>query len=138
MRILLSVLFICIGTSLYSAPNEPGNYQFVGRHLVASYHGCDKEALTNTTRLVEVMQEACKASGATILDSCQYPFDGNAITVVILLSESHASIHTYPEHGACFVDMFTCGTKCSQEKFDEVLRAYLNPTKPNCTYLNRK
>jgi S-adenosylmethionine/arginine decarboxylase-like enzyme len=49
------------------------------------------------------------------------------LTMVFLLSESHASIHTYPEHGACFVDLFTCGNKCSGEKFDQALREYLKP-----------
>jgi S-adenosylmethionine decarboxylase proenzyme len=138
MRSLFLFLFLCIGASLLSAPNEPGTYQFVGRHLVASYHGCDRAALSNTKRLAEVLEQACRASGATILDSCQYRFDGNGLTMVILLSESHASIHTYPEHGACFVDIFTCGHTCSQEKFNTVLQEYLKPTRPNCTYFERK
>jgi S-adenosylmethionine/arginine decarboxylase-like enzyme len=49
------------------------------------------------------------------------------MTAVLLLAESHASIHTYPEHQACFVDLFTCGRACSAERFDAVLRQYLRP-----------
>ena len=47
--------------------------------------------------------------------------------MIILLSESHASIHTYPEHGGCFVDFFTCGTTCKPENFDKYMQNYLKP-----------
>ena len=49
--------------------------------------------------------------------------------MTILLSESHASIHTYPEHGKCFIDLFTCGDKCNHEEFNETVKAYLKPKK---------
>jgi S-adenosylmethionine decarboxylase len=49
--------------------------------------------------------------------------------MTILLSESHASIHTYPEHGKCFVDLFTCGDKCDHNVFNEVMQEYLKPRK---------
>jgi S-adenosylmethionine decarboxylase len=38
-------------------------------------------------------------------------FEPQGVTVLALLSESHASIHTYPEVGSVFVDVFTCGTR---------------------------
>ena len=50
------------------------------------------------------------------------------MTLVALLSESHASIHTYPEHNSCFVDLFTCGLSFHAERFDAVMRAYLSPS----------
>jgi S-adenosylmethionine decarboxylase proenzyme len=102
-------------------------YDFRGVHYIATYSGCDCEALTNLDGLREAMAEAVRASGATILDSADYVFSPDAMTMVLLLSESHASIHTYPEHGACFIDLFTCGYNCSAEKFDASLRAYLQP-----------
>ena len=47
--------------------------------------------------------------------------------MVLILSESHASIHTYPEDRSCFVDFFTCGTDCLPENFDKTMREYLLP-----------
>jgi S-adenosylmethionine decarboxylase proenzyme len=103
------------------------DHEFYGRHLIASYLGCDEAAIMDVQELCDVMMDACKESGAQVLGHTFHVFPGNGLTMVILLSESHASIHTYPEHGACFVDIFTCGEQCQNEKFDEVLRAYLKP-----------
>lgn len=112
-------------------------YEFVGRHFMASYKGCDSAALRDLAKLKEALVDAANQSGATILDSVDYTFSPDGLTMVILLSESHASIHTYPEHNACFVDLFTCGTTCSHEMFDKVLKNYLAPTEVNAQVVAR-
>ncbi len=112
-------------------------FEFKGNHFLASYNGCDFQALTDLEKLPEALLEASRKSGATVLDSTKYIFPPHGITMVVLLSESHASIHTYPEHGSCFVDLFTCGNKCSAEKFDLALREYLQPKEVNVMSLVR-
>jgi S-adenosylmethionine decarboxylase len=112
-------------------------YEFVGFHLVSSYLNCDPSRLTDLDGLREAMKNAVFASGATILKQMDHVFPPNGFTMVMLLSESHASIHTYPEHDACFVDFFTCGRQCSSENFDRVLREYLRPQTANCNLLFR-
>ncbi len=102
-------------------------YHFKGVHFLASYCECDQGALTNLEALQQAMLDSVEQCGATILSESHYVFPPHGLTMVILLSESHASIHTYPEHGACFVDLFTCGEKCSAQKFDAALREYLKP-----------
>jgi S-adenosylmethionine decarboxylase len=102
-------------------------HAFTGRHLLASYSGCDRAALRDRKGLAAAMGAAVRASGATLLKSAEHAFPGDGMTMVLLLSESHASIHTYPEFDACFVDLFTCGLTCNAEKFDAALRAYLRP-----------
>ncbi len=122
---IMQKLIICIlsfAAALYSE-----EYEFAGKHFFASYLDCDREALADVEQLKQAMDKAVLASGATILDSCDYVFAPNGLTLVYLLSESHASIHTYPEYGACFVDLFTCGQHCSYEPFDAALRDYLQP-----------
>ncbi len=94
---------------------------------MASYLDCDPEALEDSKALLEAMGRAVKASRATLLDQTVYFFEPKGVTAVYLLSESHASIHTYPEKNACFVDLFTCGDKCSAADFDRELRNYLKP-----------
>lgn len=106
-------------------------HKFVGKHFLASYLECDFNAMTNLEGLVQAMDEAVQASGASILNKTSHIFPPDGLTIVYLLSESHASLHTYPEYGACFVDLFTCGDQCSSTIFDRVLRNYLQPGKVN-------
>ena len=120
-----SALFIFCSLVQASTPS----YSFYGRHFIASYKECDPQALQNVSFLKAIFEKAVQSSGATILKHDWMEFSGNGLTGVFLLSESHASIHTYPEHNACFVDLFTCGYACSYEPFDRILSSYLKPKK---------
>ena len=122
-KLFLFVVFIATG--LLSAQDKA--YEFNGKHFIASYSGCDHEALVNLEYLREAMVNAVEASGASLLGQCDYVFPTDGLTMVLLLSESHASIHTYPEYNTCFIDLFTCDEKCSSEAFDAVLQEYLKP-----------
>lgn len=123
--------FALCSATVYSTEVESEAYDFAGKHFLASYMNCDEAALKNVSELVVAMDKAVEASGATILGSRAYHFEPDAVTIVYLLSESHASIHTYPEHGACFVDLFTCGENCCSAEFDKTLREYLKPKEVN-------
>lgn len=116
-------------TLLLSSFLPAEEYKFAGKHFLASYMDCDSEALENVEQLMEVMDLAVSQCGATVLAKTPYIFPPTGLTAVYTLSESHASIHTYPEHKSCFVDLFTCGDHCSSEKFHEVLSSYLKPKK---------
>lgn len=102
-------------------------HDFRGKHLVANYLDCDSAAISDEQALMKVMLAAVEKCGAQILNHNSFVFPGNGLTMTILLSESHASIHTYPEHGKCFVDLFTCGDKCNNEVFNDALKSYLKP-----------
>ena len=102
-------------------------YEFWGRHLIATYGECDEAALRDHASLLRVLETTARASGATVLQTVSKSFSSSGLTAVLLLSESHASIHTYPEHRSCFVDLFTCGSHCHPERFGKLLTDYLRP-----------
>ncbi len=137
MSPLKNLFFVCLFLTLVSHVAAEESYEFRGKHFIASYCDCNHEALIDLEKLEAAMIEASMASGATVLQSAKHIFPPHGMTMVILLSESHASIHTYPEFNACFVDLFTCGEHCKSEKFDEVLRAYLQPDEVNSHFLTR-
>lgn len=139
---IIRVLFCCTAVIWFNIVakadmTDGGVYSFQGVHYVASYKGCDRAALSNIETLSSTLLDAAKASGATVLEYSSHIFAPDGFTMVILLSESHASIHTYPEHGACFVDLFTCGTHCSYTAFERTLREYLKPESVDQNILSR-
>lgn len=98
------------------------DYEFYGKHLIASYKDCDHKIINDPIAIHRIMTEAIGTTGATILDVSDYTFQTRdqpviGYTAVFLLSESHASIHTYPEYSCAFVDLFTCGTTCTWDDF---------------------
>lgn len=82
----------------------------LGRHCILNLEGCSFQDLNDHDYIVEIIQESAKASGATILKTVSHKFYPQGITALCLLSESHISIHTYPELGKCFADVYTCGS----------------------------
>ncbi len=119
------------------AATQTEEFAFSGRHLIASYTGCSLAALRDVEGLTTAMHAAVAASGATLLQSVRHIFPPDGMTAVMLLSESHASIHTYPEHRSCFVDIFTCGSNCQVEAFDSVLRGFLRPLRATRRIIER-
>lgn len=119
-KICFFLLFFCSG--LHSS-----EYQFEGVHYIASFVDCDLNALCDFKSLERAVEDGIYASGASLLSMSKYEISKVAITMAFLLSESHASIHTYPECSSCYIDFFTCGTSCEYLPFHEVLVSYLNP-----------
>lgn len=117
--------------------DEERQYEFSGRHLLGSYSACDPVAIRDQAGLTAAFRAAVRASGATLLHAVEHTFPPHGMTAVAALSESHASIHTYPEHNSCFVDIFTCGDTCSVEAFDEALRKFLRPKVHSCRVIRR-
>ena len=81
----------------------------LGRHALVDAWGAEVELLDDPERLKGVLVEAVKATGATILFADSHKFEPQGVTAWVILAESHATIHTYPEHAAWMADIFTCG-----------------------------
>lgn len=96
--------------------------QFTGRHVLAEFAGVDPLVLDNPGFLREALESALRGAGATVCDVVSKRFEPQGVTVLALLSESHASIHTYPEVGSMFVDVFTCGDTADPELAARLLR----------------
>lgn len=82
----------------------------LGRHLLADLRGIAAELLTQPELIERILLQAAQAAGATPIFSKFHQFgEGQGVTGVLLLRESHISIHTWPEHGFAAVDVFMCG-----------------------------
>ena len=81
-----------------------------GTHVLADLGGIAAEKLCSCASLDALLRAAAEAVNARVLHSHFHGFgDGQGVTGVVLLAESHISIHTWPECGFAAADIFMCG-----------------------------
>jgi S-adenosylmethionine decarboxylase len=102
-------------------------YQTYGRHILADVWGVEFDRINNLEFLKEHMSKAAEKCGAKILGIEYEAFQPCGVTVLILLSESHLSIHTYPEKGFAAIDGYTCGERVDPEVAVRYLLSVLEP-----------
>ena len=92
---------------LRKLPLEP-----VGQHVIADLTRISAEALGNGALIMRVLKEALSQQGFHCLKSIEHYFvkGGGGWTALIILAESHAAVHTYPERGYLALDIFACGS----------------------------
>ena len=98
----------------------------LGRHLIVDYFKCPSELLNNIEKIEQFMKEAVVHAGATIVSSSFNRFNPFGISGVVIIAESHLSIHTWPEYEYAAVDLFTCGQTINPWKAHEYLKEKLN------------
>ncbi len=81
----------------------------VGTHCILELYGCPLELLDDPSYIQRTLSDAVDRSGATLLSMQHHRFEPQGVTCLGLLSESHISIHTWPEKGYAAIDVFTCG-----------------------------
>ena len=93
----------------------------LGKHVVAEFLGCNTALLEEVSFLKKHAARACELAGATVLSIHGHKFQPQGATAIVLLAESHLSIHTWPEYGYAAVDVYTCGPALAPEKAVEYL-----------------
>lgn len=80
----------------------------LGRHLLIELHGCEPGILDDLDRIRQMMLEAASKMCVTVLNVATHRFVPQGVTAIIMIAESHLSIHTWPEFRYAAVDVFTC------------------------------
>ncbi len=81
----------------------------LGHHMLVEFYNCNSEALDDVAGIEGHMNEAARVCGATIVQSSFHRFEPYGVSGVVVISESHLAIHTWPEYGYASVDLYTCG-----------------------------
>ncbi|PFA68437.1 adenosylmethionine decarboxylase [Bacillus sp. AFS015802] len=112
-------------------------YSTSGTHIIADLWGVEFEKLNDPSYLENQLKIAAKKSGATMLSCDSQAFEPFGATVFVVLSESHLSIHTYPEKGFAAVDGYTCGETIDPMDAVLYLISVLQPQKQELIKLTR-
>lgn len=111
--------------------------QVLGHHVVLDMQNCDAELLNNAQKLRRILYDISRKSNMTPLKDVFHTFSPHGVTAVILLAESHVSIHTWPEFGYAAVDFFTCNLETDLELVVNQFISAFEPTDYDCNIYNR-
>ena len=104
---------------------ERDGLKFAGRHILLDFWGATN--LGDATIIERAMRQGAIASGATTLHCHLKKFgEEGGVSGVLVLAESHISIHTWPERDYAAIDIFMCGA-CDPYKAVEALKEALKP-----------
>ncbi len=88
----------------------------VGRHIIAELYGVSSDLIAREENVKRIIEEVVKEAGLNKVGSIYKQFNPHGVTGVILISESHVSVHTWPEYELVNLDIFTCGDVSKAEK----------------------
>ncbi|MBI9092152.1 MAG: adenosylmethionine decarboxylase [Desulfobacterium sp.] len=100
-----------------NSDDEPKQDLFaLGRQLTIEYYDCEPKALLDPDRVEAIFLKAAHASNATVINSSFHKFDPQGVSGVVIIAESHFTVHAWPEHNYAAVDIFTCGDSIDLKK----------------------
>lgn len=108
----------------------------LGRHLLVDYRGCEPALLNDVAAMEALLRAAAAAAGATVLGAQLHRFRPHGVSGVLLIAESHISIHTWPEAGYAAIDFYTCGA-CDPYLAHDVIAEGLRATSNDITLVVR-
>ncbi|SET78923.1 S-adenosylmethionine decarboxylase [Salinibacillus kushneri] len=88
----------------------------VGTHLIAELWECKIEKLNDMEYNEQILVEAALKAGAEVREVTFHKFSPQGISGVVLISESHLTIHSFPEHAYASIDVYTCGKRMNPNK----------------------
>lgn len=88
--------------------NDTVKNSALGKHLLLELYDCNRALLNQIDKIKKILISAVKTANATVIDVSFHHFSPYGISGVVLIAESHLTIHTWPEHGYAAIDLFTC------------------------------
>lgn len=99
----------------------------MGTHLLVNMHGCPAHVLERADIVLKLLNQIVKEAELSKIGENSYQFEPVGATCVILLAESHISIHTWPEHNSAAVDIYTCADEERNNKAYDILIKLFQP-----------
>ena len=109
----------------------------LGRHILCEAYGCDPEVLNSRVAVENIMVQAALEAGAEVREAVFHQFNPQGVSGVVVISESHLAIHTWPEYGYAAVDLFTCGDTVVPEAAYRHLKAGLGSRRASTMEMKR-
>lgn len=111
------------------------NEKYAGVHFLAEFW--QGKTTEDPEKLKDILTMAAKKSGHTVLGTTIHKFEPQGITGLVLLAESHISVHSWPEFGYLAIDIFSCGEKGKPQLALDFLKEQFQPKKVEMQIIKR-
>ncbi len=111
--------------------------QALGRQILVEFYDCDRDVLNDESLIREILLEGVRRSRATVISDTFHTFSPHGVSGVIVIAESHVTIHTWPEHGYAAIDIFTCGETIDPWVIQNYLERHFRSKKVSSMELKR-
>lgn len=108
----------------------------LGSHILLEFHNCSA-SLKDSAKVREVLLGAAGVAHAHIVDSFFHQFNPHGVSGVIVISESHFAIHTWPEHNYAAIDLFSCSEDLLAEDAIKFMKEAFKPKTVSMLKLDR-
>ncbi len=109
----------------------------LGVHYLIDFYDCDENYLISVSKIKDLMINAGEIGNFNVVKSCFHQFKPYGVSGVLVLKESHFTIHTWPEHQYATVDIFLCDTSLNVDKVVEYLCEILSTDNYKIKKINR-
>ncbi|MCP4502296.1 MAG: adenosylmethionine decarboxylase [Deltaproteobacteria bacterium] len=99
--------------------------QIMGHHALLDVYGCDTDLLNDLDRLKVIFHDTAVRLKCTVVQEVFHRFAPQGVSGVVVIAESHLSVHTWPELGYAAIDLYTCGDPSHLDEMPEILKKAL-------------
>ena len=97
----------------------------LGIHYLIECSGCKSELMNDCNLLGETLENCAREAGATVVKTLIHEFNPQGLSGIVVISESHLAVHTWPEHNYAAIDIFTCGVpELTEEIYKKILKEF--------------
>jgi len=109
----------------------------LGHHILLELHDCDVALLNDVQKIKTIMCQAAHKAKATIVTEHFHHFSPYGVSGVVIIQESHLTIHTWPENGYAAIDVFTCNSKLALQDAVQYITEQFNAGNATQHYVHR-
>ncbi len=118
--------------------NTPQSDIVLGKHAIIDLSGCDSEIMSNYDLIRDILVQTAQIANITVLDMVEHYFKPEGYTAVLVLEESHLSIHTWPEYNYVSIDLYSCNLQTNFQAVKDFLADKFKATVTKFSLLERK
>ncbi|MCB0214172.1 MAG: adenosylmethionine decarboxylase [Anaerolineae bacterium] len=110
----------------------------IGKHAIIDLSGCDPDIIRDRESILGCLKQAAQIAKVTVVGHLEHYFSPEGYSAVLVLEESHLSIHTWPEYGYISLDLYSCNLETDFDAVEKFLAQQFKAKNVESQLLKRK